>query len=278
LGKKLRENGIEVVVHNSGVPGYGLDQEFSYIKDDLLNRFHPDLLVWNLSRNDFNDSNDACLFKETKLGWRQIATPWQNTLYIEGRMMELAPSWLKESRIFNLLVTTPKLLSGKERFTFGCSKKDLDYNEIVGLMNEKLKYFLTEIVRITNEKDIELLVVIVPFQDYFDNRIFSKEFRSMNDYLLLKETVEESKVIYIDMNFQLAKIYDTQLLALRKEGRIVAERESESNLLGARIINLHESMFLNEAKGFRFNHLSKFGNQLMAEEVFQLVRRKDKYF
>jgi len=275
LGKKLRENGIEVVVHNAGVSGYGLDQEFLYIKDDLLNRFHPDLLIWNLTKNDFYDADKACLFKKTKSGWKKIITPWQSTLYVEGMLMESAPDWLKKTKIFNLLVAVPKLLAGEERFTFGCSKKNLSYNEVIILMNDKLRYFLKEVVRITDEKDIELLVVIVPFQAYFDNKILSIKDGLMDDYLLLKKTIEESKVNYIDMNFQLVKIYSPQLLSLRREGKVAAERGSEFNILGAKTINLHESMFLDETKKFNSNHLNKFGNQLMAEEVFQMIRAID---
>ena len=61
--KQLRSAGENVIVYNAGIPGYGLDQEFLYIRDELINH-RPDMLVWNINVNDLFDSNETCLFKE----------------------------------------------------------------------------------------------------------------------------------------------------------------------------------------------------------------------
>lgn len=268
----FRKNGDKVVVHNAGVPGYGLDQEFLYIKDDLLKRFKPSALIWNINHNDLTDSNLACLFTKSKSGWKQINSLWQNSLYFEGRLVQLTPSWLNQSKIFNLVATAPKSFAGQERFTFGCSKKDIEYHKKLELMDDKFGYFLSEIIKITDEKNIKLLVVMVPFQRYFDDEDFEADFGSRHAYYLMKETVNDFEVNFLDMNVRLVKRYDLDLFTLREGREKVAQIKRDSDVLSAKSINLHESIFLDEEGNFYSNHLNKLGNQLMAEEVFQEVK------
>ncbi len=249
LEMNLRESGINAKVENAGVPGYGSDQIFIYLKDVIIPNLQPDIVVWSLNQNDFGDSHDACLFKETKDGYRQISARW-NSLFFKHTYYPSIPDSVKKMRIFSVLDSRIP-----ERYTYGCTPDQrLSDNE-----DRKLSYFLRETKEMMSDYGGELLAMIVlnehlfivdNNQDYWEQKV--DRIKKTNDRFYSIATQEKIKVI--DIN------------------QAVLSRESESNVLGKSIGGSSE-LFLEEDGGFGpgWRHPSALGNELMGELVGQTL-------
>ena len=243
LEMSLKESGIKAKVENAGVSGYGLDQVFIYLRDVIIPNLQPDIVVWSLNQNDFGDSYDACLFKETKDGYGQVSARW-NSLFFKHAYYPLIPDIVKKMRIFSVLDSRIP-----ERYTYGCTPDQRSSN----WEDKKLAYFLRETKDMMSEYGGELLAMVVlnehlfivdNNQDYWEQKV--DRIKEINDRFYSIATQEKIRVV------------DVNLAALTKE--------SNSNVLGKSIGSKSE-LFQDEDGGFGpgWRHPSALGNELMGE-------------
>jgi len=194
LEENLRRNGVDVWVDNAGVPGYGSDQQYVYAKK-LLNKYSPNLLIWNFNVNDVGDSNEACLFKE--IGNRMIKISAQaNTLYIRKKYIRPAISVFPFS-------TTLKYLyySLPERYTLFCSKPKI----LIEQYENKYKFFLKDLNKEVKNVGGRLVVVLLINEYHFGLDAGNREWKYAVKYyeemrLAIKDWTRELEIGVYDLN------------------------------------------------------------------------------
>ncbi len=159
LERQLRSQQLPVTINNAGVPGYGFDQEFLYLKNHLIPKYQPHLVIWSFNLNDPGDSNDACLFKSSSTSYQQLSAK-HNTLYLKQLIYPKIPPSISQSRLFALLDSRIP-----ERFTLGCSQMNTDYES----QTDKLTFFLESIKPTLKQHSTTLLVVLNLNQHFFTN-------------------------------------------------------------------------------------------------------------
>lgn len=249
LEMNLRESGINAKVENAGVSGYGSDQIFIYLKDVIIPNLQPDIIVWSLNQNDFGDSHDACLFKETKDGYRQVDAR-RNSLFFKHAYYPSIPDIVKKMRTFSVLDSRIP-----ERYTYGCtpSQRASDWED------KKLAYFLRETKEMMSDYGGELLAMIV-----------------LNEHLFIVDNNQyywEQKVDNIkEINDRFFKIATQEKIRVIDINQAVLTKESDSNVLGESIGGSSE-LFQDEDGGFGpgWRHPSVSGNELMGELMGQAL-------
>lgn len=252
----LQKNNPSLIVHNAGSEGYGPDQEFVYLMEDVLPAYTPKKVVWTFYANDIWDANEACLFRKNGAGYLQLPA-WLNSLYWHGVIVRIAaPLGLKNSRIVDAAIWAPERLTGLNRFTVGCSNKDgISREDFVA----KVQYFITEANKKITAMGSELLVVIAPFEMYVDPYPDQVEQgQDMHGYLV--EALDIPGVRVLDANQEFLKWYQPAALS---------ETESSSSAaLGDEVAaegQPRADFFLAENIGF--SHLNDRGNEFFAEIV-----------
>jgi lysophospholipase L1-like esterase len=255
--RSIGETLENVETMNAGVEGYGIDQEYLLIKDQVL-RYSPDIIVWNINPvNDIEDANEACLFK--MVGGNYVKIPaWENTLFWQGvirRDLENAGIFPNVSNLASSLLGSYK---GYTRFTFGCTSADFEVAKTEAL--KKLKYFVDEIDKETKDKGIKLIVTLVPYQAYFDKTIKNEE---LSKYFDFKSILAQSGVDFLDMNESIGSSVDSQLVAIRN-----GSDDVNMTILGRTTIDYSKELFFSD-DGFRYGgrHTNTEGYKLMARVV-----------
>jgi lysophospholipase L1-like esterase len=191
-----------VLVNNFGIPGYNFDQEYLLIKEKILPSYHPDIIIWNLNVNDLWESNYSCLFTPKDHQWIHISAR-QNIYYWYGLIKTYFPAFITRTKLFNFIWTqfTKKIAqntNGAVNFTFGCSSK-IYTDQTRKLMLSKLNYFINDLKYEAKKRDIQLIITIVPYQQYFNNQVdidqISPDYFSLEKYLY-----SENSLNFIDFN------------------------------------------------------------------------------
>lgn len=166
LEKLLYKKNVPAVVYNAGVSGYGPDQEYLSVLS-LLTQHRPDLILWNVNLNDIEDSNQACLI--LPIGARVVQFPgWLNTLYLQGYIARNFPD-ITSKNIVNLLLYAPNRISGKDRFTPGCTNA-LSSDQII----KKMIFLISSARQKAMRSGGDVLPVLAINQMYLDPRIPQK--------------------------------------------------------------------------------------------------------
>lgn len=233
LERNLREYGLTVIVHNAGVPGYGPDQEFVYLRDRILPKHHPDTVVWNLTTNDMYDSHYGCLFVPKGGEFEQVNGK-RNTLYWLGLVMNSVPKIVRRSDSFNLVLS-----SLPQRLTIGCSG---DYEQYSSVYFSKLTYLVSEMKRLASEQGFSLLITLMPFQRYFDSDKMSESARHFEE--TIADAVRTGGV----------------------EPILLSSEISRGSVLGAADDRLSRSLFIDESPQEKYGrwHLNANGNEATA--------------
>jgi lysophospholipase L1-like esterase len=263
--KKLHKINKDIVVHNAGVLGYGIDQEFLYIRDDIIPNHQPDIIVWSINDNDLFDSNQACLFIGRQSTLKQIPV-WLNSLYLQGILLKITPSFLHDSALINLLLYLPMAITHRQRYTIGCTFPEHGQHEgDQAQFSRKIKYFLNELEKITLQKNIKLLITLVPLGEYFDGTILNNNFK-FKEYQFLRNPQLFYSFEFIDSNQEIAALLRPNLFASRNNSCSVTlsnnTDNSSSEVLGISTENLAEHLFFDDD-----DHLNEEGNDLLAEIV-----------
>lgn len=247
------------IVHNAGVPGYGPDQEYIYIRDDLIPKYKPKLILWTFNFNDLNDANEACLFVKNDNGYVQIPA-WRNTLYLRGTILKLIPPPFRAFRLPHYVASSPNVIFGGEKFSIGCTS---DQKDTLDASINKIQYFLGEIQKLGQQTNTKIIVIMIPFREYFMRDVANEEesIRTLNNF---RSMLREKSPIFLDLN---------ELIALQKDPSIVAFRKNEPNyindneasVLGVISQNLFNGMYLEDG------HLNELGNKYVTEALIGTV-------
>ncbi len=266
IEKNLQKIGKNVIVHNAGIPGYGLDQEFLYIRDELIPKHNPDMIVWNLSVNDIDDDIVACLFKEKEGAFKQISA-WHNTLYLEGLFFKHAPQLLQNSMFLNMLLNFPKAIVKQDHFTIGCTPLNgTPRKKLYEQISEKVNFFFNVLEETVKEKNIKIIITLIPYQLYFDENV-SNDSRVIADYHRLRKIALSSNLKFINSNQEVAKLMKPGLLAYRNSQTKLASLDNQASVLGEASENLARILFLDDDFPYGLSHLNESGNQLLAGVV-----------
>jgi hypothetical protein len=266
----LIKKGRNVIVHNAGVPGYGLDQEYIYIKDEIIPNYKPDIIIWNINaNNDYSDTNEKCLFTRKFNNYFQVPS-WFNSFFYKGLISEKTPnSVLSYSLIVDALLHFNETRANK--LTIGCSRQYNKYHdEVESEVNNKLVFFIDQLADITNNSNTKVIFSLTPFQYYFDKQVGNNNSYFKN-YQSFKKTLSSNGENVIDVNIQIAKSASPSLLAIRGEGGELPLPESEA-VLGYSSDRLNKTLFL-ESDNFEYGnqHLSIEGNRAFAEVVSNFI-------
>lgn len=264
--KLLQENGVNVVVYNAGVAGYGADQEFVYIKDYIIPLYHPTIIVWNFNINDVVDSNEACLFSKNNTSSYTQLPAWRNTLFLSGFIIKHSPGWLRQTALFDLALRLPSVITHKERYTFGCTfSENTPHGTLTNFMVDKIKYFLSQAQLLARKNNLQIVTTLVPFQLYFDSAISNQD---CGDYYKLRSILNNSGLMFLDTNELIAK--QRQPGFLTKRSSIQSDYHESAvvkNVLGDSDKSLAESMFLIDNWDYGWRHLNAAGNMMLANVV-----------
>ncbi|MFZ5534682.1 MAG: SGNH/GDSL hydrolase family protein [Patescibacteria group bacterium] len=265
----LNSTGIPAEVVNAGVPGYGIDQEYRYLTDELIPQQSPDIIVWNLNANDVDDTNKACLYAVRS----STLVPFsgrRNLLYLQGVFAKKSPPMFKKSNIFRFLLYTSNAIIGSDRFTFGCSAPIRGSREVMyRAFREKLAIYLPRVRAALSKRNAKLIITMMPFEYYFDPRRTNDPI--IADYHAIQQTLAALSESNVDLNEVIAAQRDPGLYSLRT-GRMIPPElpdESGSPQPGGNII---ESLYLPEKNPFDGAHLNGLGNNFIAQHVAEVLR------
>ena len=231
-------------VTNAGVSGYGTDQQYVLIKDNLIPEIRPEVIVWNVNINDITDNFDRPLFDFKDEVLRPIPG-WMHSIYLQGLVLNiLGRTPLKHTLLANLLVYS---LEHVRFFHVSTTPEQVDQWSL-----QKMSHLFKEMKKLCNEKQIQLVFVISPSQSYLEKL----EGWEDDEKLItgIKDTLKDERVVDMNQVF----IEQQDLLAIHSE---------QDKVLG--ITTAPESLFLDESMRFPRGHWhpSEKGNFVMAESV-----------
>lgn len=253
---------------NAGIPGYGFDQGFIYIQE-IIKKYPLDYIVWNININDFDDANEACLYKKINNGHFIKMPIFLQTLYLQGLLIRFAPAPLRDSRLINMLF---HLVQGDHsRFTIGCTRSNKEFPKILEEGKAKLEYFIDHITSLAISKNIHILYTVVPSQAYFDPEKFNIKGYIMQRYYAILQILDEKKVTYLDLNREIADIFSPSILSARngtkKTDLFLSQKKTDvEKTIGTPSFNISNIFFddIQEPKGiYGWKHLSAEGNNLI---------------
>lgn len=213
LERQLRKDGWkDFLVHNAGVSGYGVDQEFVYLESEILPEVRPEVVVWAINVNDVFDSNGACLFKKDGDTFKQVSGS-KNFLYMQAIANRKLPRFFLDSKIYNLLISTvSKKFTGSlhdNRFTPGCTMMNMEDEKMVDEhIYQKIKYLLSKADELSNKYNTKIILSLIPFQSYFDKKNMNDSFGYY--YKKIVDVLSSSNFSFVDMNEELLKRIDDE--------------------------------------------------------------------
>ncbi len=265
---RLVSSGIDATVLNAGVPGYGIDQEYQYLMEELLPRYDPDVIVWNLNANDIDDTNKACLYVLQGNTLTKVSAK-RNMLYMQGVVSKRLPGPVVRSRTFRFGIHALNTLVGSDRYTFGCSLPIRGPRTLIQRsFQQKLSRYVRDVERYASSHDIKLLVTIMPFEFYFDP--MRTEDVIFSDYRVIADSIRSIFPAVIDLNEELASESDPQLRAFRS-GSVMAGQVLPESVLGTSSGFLREELYLSEDNPFDGAHLNADGNDRIARHITQVL-------
>ena len=211
LEKYLRDTGNIVNVYNAGVEGYGGDQEFLYLRDYILTKITPEIVIWNISLNDVEDNNRACLFAPNREVFTQLPA-WRNTSYIQGFLSQYTPKPIRDTPLANMLIYS--ISPGWERQTIGCTRHLFFPGELDELQARKFQFLIRELQSLGKRYHFKLIVTLGVSQTYLDLRI-PNDNKSLETYNRLDALLGSTTAIYINQNILVADAIDNRIGEVR---------------------------------------------------------------
>lgn len=258
LERLIRQSGQTTIVHNAGVSGYGIDQEYIYIQQ-IIRNLRPNMIIWNINMNDFFDSNESCLF--LKLGNRLVQLPgWLNTLYVQGYLTQHLPIQLLGYNVTNFLLYLPNRIFGLARMTPICtgllSAKGIQ-EKTIRLVNEANKF--------AREHGVTLVTTLVPYQWFFNKSAYN-DHEEILFYKDISKALASAEPHFIDVNIEIARLYDQSLLAMREQS---SNKMESFDVLGQSTESLATLLFRsNEDFTFGWRHPNALGHNLFARTIY----------
>jgi lysophospholipase L1-like esterase len=231
LQQKLKESGIQVNVINAGVQGYNPPQEYLYLKKEIIPRFKPQLIIWNISVNDLEDMKDKSLFFFSD--HHLIALPaWLQGIYIEGLLQKTIGRFFNHSLAYNLLLSTLDHFGPIIIFHHPTYEENF----------RKIRVMVQDI----SKQHPNMLVTYIPAQWYFVD----------NFAMDLKSDLERQKVMLDSLSQNSSYFLDGN------EAITVLEKQKDKDVVVDPSLFLDETGDLHTRYGYK--HLSVHGNEQFA--------------
>jgi hypothetical protein len=251
-------------VINAGVPGYGLDQEYEYILE-IVGNYNPKVIFWGININDVTDSSNKCLFKAIGSKKYFKLSGIFNTFFIRNYFVQKIPLFLFEKfNVLDIAVSYLRKVGEDGYFTIGCSN-NVDYEEKSKLVLKKLNYFIKQIEIINSKSQTQFVLLLMPTQMYFDRDYYNEYLN--NHYFGMKNIIKNSGFVFIDLNVELARKFDSSLLSYRRFGGDKYFNKSLSCFE-----NLAKHLFLTvDSSKYGNMHLNSYGNELVSEILLNVI-------
>lgn len=159
LGRSLREAGLEVRVIDMGLGYSGSDMQLALLKDTVLPRLRPDVLIWQLCANDPWENVELSLYRVegTRLVHHGVGRNW---LYVRDRIHRGLPAplgFLRRTQLYRLLLDATKLLWASE-VPPEYEGRLLEYGHV------KAQLVFDELIQLSREYEFELFIACVDLQ------------------------------------------------------------------------------------------------------------------
>lgn len=208
----LTKQGLDVDIVNAGVPGYGFDQVYEYIRE-VMNTYQPRIIVWGVNVNDLNDSNEACLYKSIQGQYVRLPI-WAQTLSMQGYVVREAPEIIKRSYFVNVVLRY--MQQGHSRYALGCTIPEDRQGEIAQNGVNKLRYFMEELAKETKKRGIKVMYALLPAEYYFHTSEYPNAHIAMTQYFALRDVLHQGNDAFIDFNQLIAERLFPQVLVYRE--------------------------------------------------------------
>jgi hypothetical protein len=179
------------IVHNAGVPGYGVDQGFLFLREEILPRLRVDVLVWSLNWNDVGDANRGCLFIEGEDGYKEVSARW-NTLYWRFALGIALPDALRELKLARWLLSRIPA-----RSTIGCSVGEDDFSP--SRFAGKAAFLLTQANELVRAQGGRVISVIALSEFCFSAEPYDRE-ECRTRTGTLADVLRASGIPFVDAN------------------------------------------------------------------------------
>lgn len=265
--KQLLAAGKDVNVINAGVPGYSASQELVYLQE-LLPKFKPDLVVWNIYENDVTDSNYYCLFQENWLGQLSKLSVWRNNVFRQGFLINLLPlQWARSPLGLRLIFGLGAPWGGDGKLpiaTWGCTQKLTP--EVTHSLAQRVDHFLQIATQQTRAQGGEIVYIHMPSQRSFIYPVEQNE-----DYQrkqLIAQFTAFKQAEFFDLNQAL-----TESLVTATQSR--ADLPIPSRFSNQCLDVAHALYFSNQEEPNTFaRHLNPLGNAVIANLVTHVLLQK----
>jgi len=170
LEKLFREKGTKCEVMNFGVNGYNLSQEVASFKKKAL-RFYPDIAVLCFNINDIREAytlNDNGLL-DKKYDYSEYRFPWNLIFTVERALVRRSQFFLFLKRKTVDFLKSRQV--GSNFLSFGEAQLELEKEYYIGNKSEswkKAKKDFLELKKITDNSNVKLIVVVLPFAHQLD--------------------------------------------------------------------------------------------------------------
>lgn len=224
----------KITILNAGALGYGIDQEYIFLKKTLIPSLKPDLIVWSINQNDFYDTKHRTLF--ILFRDKLVRFPaFFHGIYIQGLINTTIGKKFPKSLLLNILSYN---LQGMNPAALLQKQSDQIVINKIKIMVKKIKA----------DHGISVVVAQTPNQFYFSILRDTHQDLSKNNRRYLNELGKEL-TYYFDAN------------------DVIKE-----NLNSPFEWTGFQNLFLNETEfPFGFKHLSPEGNYQYAKSIYQNI-------
>jgi lysophospholipase L1-like esterase len=158
LERELRERGVPVEVVNAGVPGYGADQTYRWVRL-RAREYAPDAIVFGVHTSDLRDGADFPLY-DVRDG-RLVALDARRTwIYLQGDLLVRAPGWLHRSALFRWTV---EQMRGKDPFGL---RPPLDREDVAVWVGDKIRREILDLAALGRAEGFRFAVLLMPAKEH----------------------------------------------------------------------------------------------------------------
>jgi hypothetical protein len=167
---------------------------------------------------------------------------------------------MQNSNFLNFIFQVLK--KGHERYTLGCTLDYLRETDILKAGINKLRYFSTFLKETPLSQNTTFIFTIMPFQSYFDPKLFPNSDFSIITYHELKDVLTFSGMKFFDLNSMLSDLYFPNFSITRQSiinKNIIINSQPIKNLI---TLKDRKDLFLEDDFPYGFQHLSATGNRI----------------
>ena len=242
----LRNAEQNVRVINAGIPGYGTDQEYLYFQKYVLPVVKPDLVLWNIHENDWEDNESACLISVHN-GRLVYHSARHNTMYLLVRLNMLTPSGIRALSLYKFLYSIIP-----ERYTIGCSPLR---GTSTASISEKMAVIFQDMAFLAQKNNFQVRYVFVQNQiGYAEDRDKPADYDQQ-----------------IEKKISLLKKMSLNPLVIQSEIVKYLSAKDKAQVLGITTDNLTDDLFVDdeEPDPWGYRHMNATGNFLYAKAVYE---------